>query len=206
MFDKSAGHKGDHGPQDHGFVAGREAFVVANSAAVLADPGEGPLHYPATWQDLERVGVAHGDDLQVHLQGRGPGAQVAGIDGIGPDQADVAAAAVQVPQQRPGRVAVLHAGRGDHRGQQQAGGIHGDVPLAFVDLLGVIPTAARTRHGMGGADRLEVDHRGGRLGVPADGGPDLGAQHIMQPGQRTVVPPGAKYPYTVRQGGKSAGR
>ena len=26
---QAAGHESDHGPQDHGFVAGREAFVVA---------------------------------------------------------------------------------------------------------------------------------------------------------------------------------
>jgi len=38
---EALGHQGDHGPQDHGFVAGGQAFVVADGAAVLADPGEG---------------------------------------------------------------------------------------------------------------------------------------------------------------------
>jgi hypothetical protein len=42
---KPGGHEGGHGPQDHGFVAGGEGFVVADGAAVLADPGEGPLYY-----------------------------------------------------------------------------------------------------------------------------------------------------------------
>jgi hypothetical protein len=40
---QAAGHEDGHGPQDHGFAAGREALVVADGAAVLADPGEGPL-------------------------------------------------------------------------------------------------------------------------------------------------------------------
>jgi len=69
---QAAGHQGDHGPRDHGFMAGREAFIVAGGTAVLADPGERPLHDPAAGQDLERVRVAPGDYLDGHLQGRGP--------------------------------------------------------------------------------------------------------------------------------------
>ena len=88
---QAACHEGDHGPQDQGFVAGREAFVVADGPAVLADPGERPLYDPPAGQDLEGVRIAPGDDLQVHLHGRGPAAEPAGVDGIGPDQADAAA-------------------------------------------------------------------------------------------------------------------
>jgi hypothetical protein len=80
--------------------------------------------------------VALADDLQPDLQCRGPGGQLAcGVSGAGPGQPDPGAAAGQVPQQRPGAVAVLDAGRGDHHGQQQPGGIDGDVPLAAVDLM-----------------------------------------------------------------------
>jgi hypothetical protein len=54
---EAAGHEGDHGPDDHGFMAGRgrggEAFVVAGGPAVLADPGEGALDDHAAGQDLE---------------------------------------------------------------------------------------------------------------------------------------------------------
>ena len=82
--------RADHGPQDHGFVAGGEAFVVADSAAVLANPGEGSFYDPAAGQDLEGVRVAPGDDLDSHLPGCCPGAELAGVDGIGPDQADAA--------------------------------------------------------------------------------------------------------------------
>ena len=66
----------------------REALVVEDGAAVLADPGECPLHDPAAGQHLERVRVAPDDDLQGYLHAGGPGGELAGIDGIGPDQAD----------------------------------------------------------------------------------------------------------------------
>jgi hypothetical protein len=163
---RPSGHECDHGPQDHGFVAGREALLVAGGAAVLADPGEGPLYHPAARQDLEGVPVALGDNLHGHLQGGGPGRQLAGgVSGIGPDQADPPAGTAEVPQQRPGRVAVLDGGGGDHHDQQRARSIHGDVPLGPLNLLGVIPAPGGFRDGVGGADGLGVDDRGGRLGV-----------------------------------------
>jgi len=179
---QAAGHQGDHGPQDHGFVAGGQVLIVADGAAVLADPGECPLYHPAAGQDLKDVLLAPGDDLHGDLQGRGPDGELAGVGGIGPDQPDAAAGAVQVPQQRPGAVAVLDGRGGDHHGQDQAHRIHGDVPLAAVDLLGVIPAPGCFRHRVRRADRLGVDHRGGGLGAPPGGRPDLGAQRIVQAG------------------------
>ena len=74
--------------------------------------------------------------------------------------------------------------------QQQPQGVHGDMPLAAVHLFGVIPAAAGPGHGVGGADGLGVDDRGGRDGAAPGGGPDPGAQPIVQPGQGAVVPPG----------------
>src|SRR5438874_4177939 len=138
---EAAGHEGDHGPGDHGFVAGGQVLVVADGAPVLADPGEGSLHDPAAGQDLEGVQIiGTADDLEPEVQPGGPGQQpVCLVAAVGPDQPDVAVAAGQVPQQRPGGVAVLDGRGGDHHGQQQPGGVHGDVPLAAVDLLGVIP-------------------------------------------------------------------
>src|SRR5439155_27287586 len=133
---QAAGHEGDHGPQDHGFVAGGQVLVVPDCAAVLADPGEGPLDDPAAGQDFEGVRFALGDDLQGHLQAGGPGGQGAGVSGIGPDQPDTPAGAVGVPQQWPGGVTVLGAGGGDQDFQQQAAGVDGDVAFAAVDLMG----------------------------------------------------------------------
>jgi hypothetical protein len=39
-------------------------------------------------------------------------------------------------------IAILHRGGGDDHGQQQAQGVHGDVPLTAVDLLAVMPGPA----------------------------------------------------------------
>jgi hypothetical protein len=103
------------------------------------------------------VRLATGDDAQGHLHAGGPGAHLAGIDGIGPDQADAAAGPVQVPQQRPGRVAVLDGGGCDHYSQQQAHRIHRDVPFAAVHLFRVIPPAAGPRDSVSGPDGLGVD-------------------------------------------------
>ena len=133
---EAPGHEGDHGPQDHGFVAGGQVLVVASGAPVLADPGEGPLDDPAAGQYFEGMLVALGDDLQRHLHRRGPGGQGAGVSGIGPDQPDAPAGAVGVPQQRPGCHPVLDGRGGDHHVQDQAGGVDGDVSLAAVDLMG----------------------------------------------------------------------
>jgi hypothetical protein len=177
------GHEGDHGPQDHGFVAGGQLFVVPDGAAVLADPGEGPLDGPPAGQDLEDVLLAPGHDLDRHLHRGGPGRELAGgVSGIGPDQQDLPAGAVQVPQQRPGPVAVLHRGGGDHDGQDQSHGVHGDVPFAAVDFLGVVPAPGGLRDGVGGPHRLGVDDRGGGFGVPPGCLADLGAQRIVEPG------------------------
>src|SRR5215470_15964611 len=136
---QAPGHEVGHGPQDHGFVGGGQAFVVADGAAVLADPGEGSFDNPAPRQDLEGVQVVGAaDDLQGQVQAGGPGGEPPGlVAGVGPDQADAGAGAAQVPQQGAGGVAVLHRGRGDDRVEQQAAGIDGDVPLAAVILSSV---------------------------------------------------------------------
>src|SRR6266571_5710803 len=203
---QAACHEGGHGPQDHGFVAGREAFVVADGAAVLADPGECPLYHPAAGQHLEGVRVAPGDDLQGHLQAGGPAGELAGVDSTGPDQADAAAGAVQVPQQRPGGVAVLDGGGGDHHGQQQAHRVYGDVPLAAVHFFRVIPAAGGLGHGVGArTDWESITAAVGSTSRPAatrTWARSTSCSRAKVPSSRQA----AKYPYTVRQGGKSAGR
>ena len=45
---QAACHEGDHGPQDHGFVAGREAFVLSGGPgypelALFCVVGDGPV-------------------------------------------------------------------------------------------------------------------------------------------------------------------
>src|SRR6059058_1982764 len=128
---QAAGHEGDHGPVDGGFVVGGEAFVVAGAAAVAGDPGQRPFDHPAAGQDFEGVLVCGAfDDVDGQVEvGGGPGLEFPGVDTVGPGAADAAAGPVQVEQQWPGGVAVLH-GRGSGQDfQEQAGGVHGEVPL-----------------------------------------------------------------------------
>jgi hypothetical protein len=70
-------------------VAGGQVLVVADGAAVLADPGEDAFHDPASGHDLEGVPVAPGHDLKGDLEGGGPGGELAGfagVAGVGSDQ------------------------------------------------------------------------------------------------------------------------
>jgi hypothetical protein len=84
---------GDHRPLDHRLMMGGQPFVVADGAAIPAEPGEGPLDHPAARQDLEGVRQAPADQLDAQAQGgRRPAEQPALIGGIGPHQPDAAAA------------------------------------------------------------------------------------------------------------------
>ena len=57
---------------------------------------------------LKDVAIPFGHDVDRRLHGGRPGGELAGgISGIGSDQADLAAGAMQSPQQRPGALAVL---------------------------------------------------------------------------------------------------
>jgi len=122
-------------------VAGGQVLVVAGGAAVLADPGEGPFHDPAAGQDGEGVQViGPADDLQGDAQGGSPGGEpVRLVAGVGPGQPHPRAGAAQVPQQRAGGVAVLHAGGGDDHIEQQPGGVYRDVALAAVISSSQVP-------------------------------------------------------------------
>lgn len=74
----------------HGFVVVGSGFVVADAAAVLVDPGEGPLDHPDPGPDVES-GTA-GDAFD-DLNPKGdnlvrPADQPTGVASVGPDQPD----------------------------------------------------------------------------------------------------------------------
>jgi hypothetical protein len=79
-------------------VAG-ELFVVADGAAVCANPGEGALDDLTAGQDLEGVQViGAADDLHGEAQrGRSAGEPACLIAAVGPDQADSGAGPAEVP-------------------------------------------------------------------------------------------------------------
>ena len=108
------------------------ALVVSGEPAAAADPGEGALHNPALWEDDKAVAVAAADDLQLPDAGAGDGGLplLPLIARIGDDALDEREAPSGLPQQRLGAVAILHAGRVDVDGEQQAERVGQDGALA----------------------------------------------------------------------------
>jgi hypothetical protein len=98
---------------------------------------------------MQVIGPLHDLHCQAELV-LGPGDELAGVAAVSPGELDPGERLAQVPQQRPGAVAVLDACRGDQDGQQQPDRVHGDVPLAAVDLLARVIPAAAGRDGLGG--------------------------------------------------------
>ena len=130
---QAPGHDHDHGPVDVGLVVGGQPFVVADGPAVAGDPRQRPLHHPPAGQHLKGVQViGPSDDLKSQFRlelGPGPGDELAGVAAVGPGQPDRREGPAQVPQQRPGGVAVLDGRGGDQDGEQQAEGVDGEVAL-----------------------------------------------------------------------------
>ena len=134
------------------------------------------------------------DDLEGELEaGFGPGDELAGVAAVGPGQLHRGEGAAQVPQQRPGGVAVLDAGGGDQHGQQQPDRVDGDVPLAAVDLLArVVARGWLAGDLLGGLDGLGVDDRRAGPGPAAGRGADWRAVAV-HPGGGAVGLPAAKW-------------
>ena len=147
------------------------------------------------------------DDLEPELQpDLRPGHQLPGVAGVGPGELDGAERLAQVPQQRPGSVAVLRRSAAvDQHGQQQPDGVDGDVPLAALHLLAAsnprlsLPTVSAA------FTALRVDDRG-RQARPRPAGRDAAgtAQLIMHLLGRAASPTGpARASDPLADGGKS---
>ena len=93
-------------------------FVVADTAAVFADPGEGSFHDPATRQ-RDEAGFGAFDDRHGKVQDlMRPVHKPARVSGVRPCQRDGGESLPQSGQQSDRAVAVLDAGGGDHDRQQ----------------------------------------------------------------------------------------
>ena len=115
-----------------------EVFEVFAQSPASVDPSDGPFHHPAPGQNLEALlilGLLHNLDF--------PGRSG---DGLGQLRAAIGAVGEDCPQQgkpppgalikhQNGAVAVLHVGRVDHGGEDQAKGIDQEMALLAFDLL-----------------------------------------------------------------------
>jgi hypothetical protein len=89
---ETAKHEPDHGDVDHRLAGIGEVLVVFAQAALTAEPAEGSLHDPPTWQHLETfdvVGTLH--DLETDWvsfpERPDPGDQLPSVATVGPDEA-----------------------------------------------------------------------------------------------------------------------
>ena len=121
----------DHGPVDHGFGVGGEAFVVVVQAPAAADPGQGAFDDPAAEQNLESLlPLRFAHNLQDDPQARWAKATARpAYAAVGPGQREGGHCGLGLVQDPSSSVAVLHGGRGDHDHDQKADGVHDDAPL-----------------------------------------------------------------------------
>lgn len=102
------------------------------SALCLTDLDDPPLGQ----HDEALLVVAAADDGQHQVQhGRAPAHQHAGVSAVRPYAPEPVMAPCGPGEEVLGRVAVPRRGGGDHDGQDQAEGVHHDVPLTALDVF-----------------------------------------------------------------------
>jgi hypothetical protein len=108
---EAASHECDERPVQVSFGV-REAFVVPCVAAGVRDPSRGALDAPAAWEDDEAFGAfGAGGGLEGDVgEVLGPGDELAGVGGVGPDLGDLRVREAKAPEEFAGGVAVLHVG------------------------------------------------------------------------------------------------
>ena len=130
-------HEADHGPFDHGFGMGGQAFVVAVESSPAHQPGQGSFHHPTARQNLESVlplGFPHDLERDPAVPGD-PGNQLARVATVGPDQRDRRHRHPRAVEDAAPAVAVLQAGRGHQHDDEQAQRVDDDVSLAPLTFL-----------------------------------------------------------------------
>ena len=86
---KACEHEANHRQIDHRFAGLGLPFVVPTEAAVAAQPAEGSLDDPASWQHFERMEFGAFDDLdRATPPCATPRQQRSGVAALGPDRLD----------------------------------------------------------------------------------------------------------------------
>ena len=110
---------------------------VLGQATTAIEPRDRAFHDPAFGEHDEAVAVAAAHDLKLPEAGAGDGRfhLLSLVAGVADDALDKGKAPPSLPEQRLRPVPVLHAGRVDVDGEQQAERIGQDVALAADHLL-----------------------------------------------------------------------
>ena len=174
----------------------RYGLIIADQAALLDEPAEGPLHHPAPVEHLEAFGVVRATyDVQVEAaagpQGFDPGDQGAGIARMGPYLGQAAVPIDEASQQVLGSIPVLFIGGADIDPQQQAQDVDQDMAFASRGLLTSVVAAHPAL--VADLDGLAVEDGGGGTGLTAVGLADLGAQGVMDTFPDALLNPEAKH-------------
>lgn len=125
------------GDDDESFGNVGALLVVSGKAAVLDDPGEGPLDHPPAAQHLEALcsRIAFNDlDDDVSLL-PGPADEPTGIAAIGKGSLNERVSSAGRLEHRLAAIAILNAGRVDPDGEEPTVGVGQDMALAALDLL-----------------------------------------------------------------------
>lgn len=137
----------DHSEADEGYDGSCIAFEVSHQAAVLADPGEGPLDDPSLRQDDEAVKIGALDDLDLPASCSGNCLRHfrSLVSGVGEDPLDKGKAPPRSAQQVARAVAVLNVGRQNAHAEEQTESVDEDMAFAPRDLLARIEALRRKR-------------------------------------------------------------
>src|SRR5260221_10638090 len=149
-------------------------FIVAGQTPITSKPAETAFSDPAARQHFESLGTWFAlDDLQRPAKVLTDVADKAFVGAIGPDQLEPAPAVVEtalvaVEERLQGQLAafgVLQTRAMHNHHQQKTQGIHHNVPLAAIGLLGQIHAAPLTA--FTGFHALTIDPAPARLLVAA---------------------------------------
>src|SRR3954453_2697983 len=136
-------HQADHGQGDHRFGDLWQLFVILGEAPPSSEPAKCSFDHPPARQGNKAGGPcdrSHNDQGQAE-QETGQEDSGAVVDTVSEHHLKPAVEWLDFAQKIPDAIGVLDVRGVDHKAQQQAGGVYGNVALAAFDLFRAIIAA-----------------------------------------------------------------
>ena len=135
-------HQVDHRQVHHCLAARRQRFVVLAQSPVLAQPGKGAFHNPASGQNHKLMKVTAFDNLHhASVLLLGPEDKSSSVSSIRPDPSQAMKTCPHAFEDTPSSVPVLDIRRMYHHRQEQSQRVHENMPFAAFYLLAGIVAA-----------------------------------------------------------------